>query len=127
LGKVTLSEELAMGLFEFSEKYMIDGLKESCENFLVFWIKLNNWIKMYETACFYEADSLKGKILLFLEAHIKEITARKDFEDLPKSTYILLRRIQFNDKMIFDPSFAQFMNSYRKPGSENSGVKNFLG
>ncbi len=108
-----LSEELAIGLFEFSEKYMIDELKSTCENYLKGILTLNNCFKIYETADYYEADSLKKKTLLFFQKHIKEIKERKDLEDFPKSTYIFLKRMIWNEKIIFDPEFAQLINDYK--------------
>ena len=125
-GEVILNEELALSLFEFSEKYLFEELRVSCEKYISRNLRWDNCFKIYEIACFYEADSLKKKALFFLEAHIGEITASKAFEDLPKSTYILLKRMQWNDKMIFDPSFAQLMNGYRQSGSESSGWRDFL-
>ncbi len=83
-GQVILNEDLAMSLLEFSEKYLIDELKEVCENFLKRTLTVENFFKIFEAACVYEADSLKIRTLLFFKASLKEITHRKEFEDLPK-------------------------------------------
>jgi len=111
MGQAILNEELAMGLFGFSEKYMIDELKVSCENYLTSILSLKNCFKIFETACFYEADSLKKRALQLFRDHLKEITESKDFEDLPKETYVYMKRIQWNDKIVLDPSFDEFMKS----------------
>jgi len=111
LGQAILNEELAVGLFGFSEKYMIDELKVSCENYLTSILSLKNCFKIFETACLHEVDSLKKKTLQFFRDHLKEITESKVFEDLPKETYIYIKRIQWNDKIVLDPSFDQFIKN----------------
>jgi len=51
--------------------------------------------------------------MLLLQANFKEMTRREDFEDLPKSTYAFLKRIQWNEGIVFDSSFAEFMKSIK--------------
>ncbi len=109
MGEAILNEELALGLIGFSEKYMINDLKVHCENHLASVLTLENCIKIFETACIHEADSLKKKTLRFFQANIKEIAQRKDLEDLPKETYLCIKRCQWNDKIIFDPVFNEFV------------------
>ncbi len=111
MGQAILNEELARGLFGFSEKYMIEELRVSCEKYLLNVLSLKNCFKIFETACFHEADLLKKKALQFFRDHLKEITERKDFEDLPKETYIYIKRIQWNEKIILDPSFHKYIKS----------------
>ena len=112
LGKATLNEELALGLFEFSEKYMIDELKSNCEDFLQGALTVNNCFRIFEKASsLNEADSLKKKIMLFFQANIKEVSQSKNFENLTKETYINLRRMLWNDNIIFDLSFAKYMKN----------------
>ena len=111
LGQPVLNEELAINLLEFAERYLIDELKMSCENYLASILTVNNCLRIFETAGFYEATSLKKKVVLFLVSHLKEITEGKDFENLPKETYVFLKRIQWNEKLIFDNSFAESMDS----------------
>ncbi len=109
MGQPVLNEDLAINLLEFAERYLIDELKMSCENYLASILTVNNCLKIFETAGFYEATSLKKRVLQFLASHLKEITESKDFENLPKLTYIFFKRIQWNEKLIFDNSFAESM------------------
>jgi len=95
-----VDEELVMDFFELSERYMIDELKAVCDGFLGSTLTLDNCIKLFEVTEIYDAPLLKKEALLFFKRNLKKITERKDFEDLPKSSYIQIKRIQWESQEI---------------------------
>ncbi len=104
-----MNEELALSLFEFSERYVISDLRRLCEKYISKNLRWDNSFKIYETACFYESDALIYSTLIFFQRNIQALVQREGFEDLPKSTYLLLKRIQWNDQFVFDSSFVEEM------------------
>jgi len=107
-----MDNELALGLYELSEKYMIDELKKDCEDHLAENLTFDVCLEIAEKACFYDfyqAPSVRKKVLRLLEANLESILKRKDFEDLPKLIYVDIKRIQWNQRMIFDPFLLEFM------------------
>jgi len=109
LGKTVMNEELALSLLDLSEKYMISDLKAACESCLQKVLTLDNCIKFFETACLYDAASLKKWTLFFFQMNIKKIMERKDFEDLPRMSYLNLMRIHWNQTMKNCPPLSQLL------------------
>ncbi len=94
---ILLNEELAFGLFEFGERYLIEDMKMHCEKYLGEILTLNNCFKIFEMANFYDAVFLKKKALIFFRKNLKEIIERKDLEDLPKWSFISIKRMQWSE------------------------------
>jgi len=92
-----MTGELALDLFELSERYMIYELKIVCERYLAGLLTLDNCFKIFEVAYLYGATFLKEEILGFFKVHLSEITERKDLEDLPKWSYIHIKIMQWNE------------------------------
>ena len=95
LGKLHLDKEVALGLFEFAERYMIHDLNFDFEKYFEDILAPNNCFEIFERAYLYEMLSLKKKVLILFNVHLEEISERKDFEGLPKWSYIHLKRIQW--------------------------------
>jgi len=101
LSTIVVDEELAIGLFEFSERYMIDEVKEACEDYLKEVLTVDNCSRIFEMACLHGAESLKNKTLGFFKANLRWITQRNDFEDLPKMSYVCLKKMQWEHQISF--------------------------
>ena len=95
LGTIEVDEELAFDLYELSDKYTFDELKKACENFLASIVTLENFFRIFELADLYETEALKLMCLDFFRSNIEKILERKDFEELPKMSYIHLKRMQW--------------------------------
>ncbi len=97
---LTVNEELAIDFYVLSERYMIDELKEECGNYLKDILTLDNCFKIFEVAYLYDVAFLKQKILLLFRENLEEITKRKDFENIPKLSYIEIKRMQLDEQKI---------------------------
>jgi len=93
LSTIVVDEELAFRLFEFSERYMIGEVKEACEDYLKKIITVDNCSRVFEIACLHDAEALKNKALVFFKTNLRRISQRRDFEDLPKMSYVCLKRM----------------------------------
>jgi len=109
LGKTVMNEELALSLLDLSEKYMISDLKAACESCLQKLLTLDNCIKMFETAYFYDAVSLKKWTLFFFQMNLKNLMGREDFEDLPKMSYLHILKINWNQSTDICPPLSQLV------------------
>ena len=109
LGQTVLNEELALNLLDLAEKYIIADLKAACESCLQKVLTLDNCVKIFEAAYLYDALSLKKWTLFFFQINIKKIMERKDFEDLPKMSYLHILKIQWNEKVVLGSSLTELI------------------
>jgi len=79
---------------------MADELKKACESFLGGTLTIDNCFKLFELAYLYDAPLLKKEVLLFFSKNLKRIIERKDFEDLPKWSYVHIKRLQWDQNKI---------------------------
>ncbi len=93
-GKVDLSEEFVADLYEFSERYMLDELKETCENYLGSNLTIDNCFKVFELAN-RESGFLRHNVMVFFRLNLQKILERKDLDDLPKSSCIFIKRMEW--------------------------------
>ncbi len=97
---IIVNDELAADFYELTERYMLDEVKEPCEDFLGSILTLDNCFKIFEIAYLYEIVSLKQKALILFQFNLEQILKRKDFEDLPKWSYLHIKRMQWEMKEI---------------------------
>lgn len=109
LGKTTLNEDLALNLMDFSEKYIIEDLKIACENCLHNYLTVDNCVKIFETACLYDAPSLKQKTIFFFQINYKKILEKYKLENLPKMTHRCLLKIYWKYNPILGPSVSELI------------------
>jgi len=109
LGQTVMNEELALNMLDLAEKYLIDDLKAACESCLQKLLTLDNCFKIFETAYFYDAMSLKKWTLFFFQMNLKKIMEQKDFESLPKMTYLHVLRIYWNEKTVLGPPLSELI------------------
>jgi len=93
LSMIVLNEELALRLFEFSERYLVVEVREACEDYLRDNITVDNCSRVFEMACLYDVVSLKDTALVFFKENLETITKRKGFDDLPKTSYVCLKKM----------------------------------
>jgi len=109
LGKTGLNETLAVDLLGLADKYVLDDLRTFCENYLQMILNLENCVKTFETACAYELTSLKTWILSFFQKNLKKLIERKDFEEIPKTSYIQLLKMYWEENEILGPPISKLM------------------
>jgi len=121
LGKTVLNETSAIDMLDLADKYLLDDLKTFCENYLQLNTTVENCIKTFETACNYELPTLKKWMLSFFQKNVRKLVERKDFEETPKASYLVLLKMHWEENEILGPPISKLlkMNDLAKPISGN--------
>ena len=79
---------------------MIEEVRPPFEIYLGSILTLENCFRIFEIADLYEIMSLKIKALDFFRCNLEKILGRKDLEDIPKLSYLEIKKIEWNRKEI---------------------------
>ena len=108
LETIVMNEDLALNLFDFSERYIIDDLKKACENCLCLNLTIGNFLRFYEAACLYDSPYLREKIMTFIERSLEKVLEKYSLQDLPIECLSILKT-HFTDNPILGPSISQLI------------------
>ena len=97
--RIRLDEELALDLLDATDKYLLDDLKDVCEEYLSENINLDNLVNLANLAENKDLSSLRRAITSFVPKNLKRILENKDLYQLPHNYYwdILSETIPFKN------------------------------
>uniref|UniRef100_A0A146M833 BTB and MATH domain-containing protein 43 n=1 Tax=Lygus hesperus TaxID=30085 RepID=A0A146M833_LYGHE len=89
LGEVEGTEQVHSELLALADKYNIDELKLTCEQYISSKIRVNNAIKTLQLADLYKAPLLKKRSLEFIRSRVSEISSSEDWPSLVNNPKLL--------------------------------------
>ncbi len=109
LGQTVLNEDIALNLMDLSERYIIGDLKAFCENCLHNYLSIENCVRVFESACLYDAPSLKQKTIFFFQINYKKILEKHHLPDLPRMSHLYLLKIDSKYNPILGPTLSDLI------------------
>ena len=119
LGQTVLNEEMALNLMDLSERYIIGDLKAFCANCLHNYLSVDNCVRIFESACLYDAPSLKQKTLFFFQINCKRILEKHNLQDLPKMSHVYLWKIYSKYNPILGPPLSDLVVNQAFPSQSS--------
>lgn len=89
ISKADLKEETAVAVLGAAEKYMLPGLKEECEDFLIEKLSWETCLEYLKLSDVFSCPRLQSEVLLFSSStFLKEITAPEQWKKLLESNLV---------------------------------------
>ncbi|XP_058805412.1 speckle-type POZ protein-like [Phymastichus coffea] len=103
-GKVENLNKLAKDILPAANEYVLEGLKNMCENIISKNLNLDNVVEMLTIAASYNAQNLKKEAIDFIISNGEAITSTESFKSLAASQPLLIAE-----------AFRTMVTTYSKP------------
>ena len=95
-----IENDIDEDLFKLSHEYMLEKLKNDCEQVLINQIKLENVISIVQFAEKYEPEKLRKAGLAFIVNNLKDVILTQNFKDLGNETLIEIYEFPTHGSMV---------------------------